>query len=146
MKDERKPKPRVPTLAILVCTVLLGASLFADDEKKARGKFEEVQVFGSDSSQVYLRVELETSYGWLWQKTQGRAYTTSDKDGKHRLKVDKLCLTLIAHDTTTQCAEGKDEIIIKEKKRGIGIKKKLAQISAWTEGPALGPEKLEMKP
>jgi hypothetical protein len=131
----------------LTTFVIVAAMLWAaDGEEKSKGSFAEIQTFGNDSVQVYLHVELETNYGWLYQKSQAKAFTTSDKEGRHRVKVDKLCLTLIAHDSTTQCVEGDEMIIVKEKKKGVGVKKKFARIIAWTEGPALGPETMEMKP
>lgn len=124
----------------------MSALLFAADDEKAKGSFGEIQTFGHDSLQIYLHVELETNYGWLYQKSKAKAYTTSDKEGKHRVKVDKLCLTLIAHDSTTECTVGDEMIIVKEKKKGVGVKKKFARVIAWTEGPNLGPETMEMKP
>lgn len=148
MKPESRDLKLETKLILLLSAVAIAVSLViaADDEQKSKGSFEEIQTFGNDSLQVYLHVELETSYGWLYQKSRGKAYTTSDKEGKHRVKVDKLCLTLIAHDSTTQCVEGDELIIVKEKKKGVGVKKKFARVVAWTEGPSLGPETMEMKP
>lgn len=99
-----------------------------------------------DSTRVYLHVTAETSYGWFWQRSTGRAYTTSDVKGKQRVKVDKLCLTLMAHDTTTQCVEQADSIVVTEKKRGIAIPRRTVRLSAITEGPVLGPETMEIRP
>ncbi len=136
-------------LSAVCAAAALVASLSAQEHEPNRihadSTGQQVMVI-EDSVKAYLHVFVETSYGWFWQRSTGRAFTTSDKEGKLRTKVDKLCLTLVAHDSITQCVENADSIVVQEKKRGPGIKKRTAHVAAWTEGPNLGPEKMEMKP
>jgi len=94
----------------------------------------------------WLHVEVETSYGWFWQRSTGVAYTTAGKDSKQRIKVGKLCLRLVAHDTTTQCLENADSITVFESKKGVGIKKCTAYVTAWTESPKLDTLRVQMAP
>jgi len=94
----------------------------------------------------WLHVEVETSYGWFWQKSTGIAYTTTGRDSKQLVKVGKLCVRLAAHDTTVKCLENADSVVLFEQKKGVGIKKCTAYVTAWTENPKLDTLRTEMAP
>lgn len=94
----------------------------------------------------WLHVEVETSYGWFWQKSTGIAYITTSRDSKQFVKVGKLCVRIIAHDTTTKCLENADSVVVIEKRKGIAIPKRTAFVTAWTENPVLDTLRVEMKP
>lgn len=94
----------------------------------------------------WLHVEVETSYGWFWQKSTGRAFVTAGRKSAERIKVGKLCIQLVAHDTTRFCLEHADSITVFEKKRGVGISKREAFVTAWTFEPALEPTTVSLKP
>ncbi|HEY3295614.1 MAG TPA: hypothetical protein VGL38_09245 [bacterium] len=94
----------------------------------------------------WLHVEVETSYGWFWQKSTGIAYTTAGRDSKQRVKVGKLCVRLAAHDTTVKCLENADSVVVFEQKKGVGIHKLTAFVSAWTENPKLDTLRVQMNP
>lgn len=133
----------------LVCAIIAQVVPLTGQEQQSNGVHVDstlIRVITEDSASAFLHVFVETSYGWFWQSSTGKAYTTADKEGKQRIRVDKLCLTLVAHDSITKCVEHADSIVVKSKKRGPGIKKRIARVTAWSEGPALGPESMEMKP
>jgi len=94
----------------------------------------------------WLHVEVETSYGWFWQKSTGIAYTTAGRDSRQRVKVGKLCVRLAAHDTTTKCVENADSVVVFEQKKGVGIHKLTAFVTAWTEDPKLDTLRVQMNP
>ncbi len=96
--------------------------------------------------QPWLHVEVETSYGWFWQKSKGRAWVTAGKQDTTPMNVGSLCIRLAAHDTTLKCDSNTNEISLQEKKRGIQIKKHTAIVSAWAENPALDTVTVSMEP
>ena len=100
----------------------------------------------ADTSRAWLKLEIETSYGWFWQTSVGKAYVLADPDHPRPFKAGKLCGRLIAHDTTVTCLEKADTLIITEKKKGIFIGKREAFFSAWSESPNLKIERVSMKP
>jgi len=95
---------------------------------------------------AWLHVEVETNWAWFWQKSQGRAWVTAGQKDTMRINVGKLCLRLAAHDTTQKCEYGASEITLKEKKRGVQIRKRAATVSAWSEFPALDTMTVKMEP
>jgi hypothetical protein len=99
-----------------------------------------------DTARVWLKVEVETSYGWFWQTSVGHVQVLSDPDHPHRIPAGKLCARLIAHDTTVTCLENADSLVIIEKKRGIFIGKREARLSAWAENPAIKETSVSLKP
>ena len=94
----------------------------------------------------WLHVEVETSYGWFWQKSKGHAWVTEGKQDTTPVKVANLCIRLAAHDTTLKCEPNTDEIMIQEKKRGVQIKKHTAIVTAWAENPNLDSVTVKMEP
>lgn len=94
----------------------------------------------------WLHVEVETSYGWFWQKSRGRAWVTAGKQDTMPVSVGNLCIRLAAHDTTIKCEANTNEISLQEKKKGIQIKKRIAVVSAWAESPALDTVTVRMEP
>jgi hypothetical protein len=100
----------------------------------------------ADTSRAWLKLEIETSYGWFWQKSVGHAYLLTDPEHPRPLKAGKLCARLVAHDTTVVCHENADTLIITEHKKGIFIGKREAFLSAWCENPNVKIERVNMKP
>jgi hypothetical protein len=94
----------------------------------------------------WLHVEVETSYGWFWQKSKGIAYVTASKDSKQLIKAGRLCVRLMAHDTTIKRVDKADSIVVIEKKWGIAIPKRTAYVAAWTEDPVMDTLRVEMAP
>ena len=94
----------------------------------------------------WLHVEVETSWGWFWQKSKGRAWVTYDRQDTLPFQVGKLCIQLTAHGTTQKCLYGAHEITIEEKKHGVQIAKKTAIVSAWTDLPVLDTMMVKMEP
>jgi len=90
-----------------------------------------------DSTTAWLRVEVETSWGWFWQKSTGRVFVMADRESPRRVKVGRLCISLEAHKITEDCAENADSLVVFEKKRGVGIPKRTAVVTAWAESPDL---------
>jgi hypothetical protein len=99
-----------------------------------------------DTARVWLKVEVETSYGWFWQTTVGRVCVLANPDYPHRIPAGKLCARLIAHDSTVTCIENADSLVIIEKKRGIFIGKREARLSAWAEHPTIKETSVSLKP
>lgn len=95
---------------------------------------------------AWLHVEVETNWAWFWQKTKGRAWVTEEKLDSVLVEVGKLCIRLIAHDTTQKCEYGMREITVQERKRGVQIAKRTAIVSAWAEFPALDTVTVKMEP
>jgi hypothetical protein len=114
--------------------------LYADEVKK------DSLVADTTTTLPWLHVEVETSWGWFWQKSSGKAYTYASKDSKQRVKVGNLCIKLEAHETHQFCEVNADSIVITEKKRGIAIPKRTAIVTAWAENPKLGPSTASLEP
>jgi hypothetical protein len=129
-------------LALLAGSALLCAQPAASNPAPATSQ----NVAVDSASNLWLHVDVETNYGWFWQKSTGRAYVTEGKDGKKRHAVGKLCLQLVAHDSTVQCLSGADSILVTEKKKGLGIHKRTAYVTAWTENPALDTTRVQITP
>jgi hypothetical protein len=127
------------TAIVFIAAVSL-LSLFAPAMRAEESKAAE-----SDTS-AYLHVEVETSYGWFWQKSIGRAYVTAGRDSKQKINVGKLCVKLEAHDSHENCLMQVDSMGVSEKKRGIAIPKRTAKVTAWCEDPKLGPITVTMEP
>jgi hypothetical protein len=141
--DKRQTTIRRAAWTAGLAVMLFAVALIAGGQQ---GNQLWTEAIHTDSTRVYLHVAVETSYGWFWQRSTGRAYTTTDAAGKQRVKVKELCLALVAHDSTTQCAEQADSVVVTEKKRGIAIPRRTARVSAISRGPNLGPETMEMRP
>lgn len=99
-----------------------------------------------DSTQAWLRVEVETSWGWFWQKSTGRVYVMVDKQSRQRMKAGKLCARLEAHDITEKYVDNADSLVVIEKKRGLGIPKRTAVVTAWAESPNLEEVSVALEP
>jgi hypothetical protein len=95
---------------------------------------------------AWLHVEVETNWGWFWQKSTGRAFTTSSKDAKDRVKVGLLCIKLEAHKTDEKCLQNADSIGISEKVNGIGVVKMTAKVIAWAEHPHIEADSVSLNP
>ena len=119
---------------------ILNLPLYADEVKK------DSLVADTTTALPWLHVEVETSWGWFWQKSSGKAYTYASKDSKQRVKVGNLCIKLEAHETHQFCEVNADSIVITEKKRGIAIPKRTAIVTAWAENPKLGPSTASLEP
>ncbi|MDD5088948.1 MAG: hypothetical protein PHI18_09155 [bacterium] len=100
----------------------------------------------ADSTTAWLRVEVETSWGWFWQKSTGRAYVMADRDSPRRVKAGKLCISLEAHKITEKCVDNADSLVVFEKKRGVGIPKRTAVVTAWAESPDLDEVSASLEP
>jgi hypothetical protein len=100
----------------------------------------------SVAATAWLHVEVETSWGWFWQKSKGLAYVIKEKNSQQRVKVGKLCLRLEAHGWHEECHDNADSIVVIEKKRGVAIPKRIARVTAWTENPKLGPTTTSLEP
>lgn len=111
-----------------------------------------VQQTSSDSAldttavRPWLHVEVETNWGWFWQKSTGRAYTTAGKDLNQRVKVGLLCIKLEAHKSDEKCLQNADSIQITEKVNGIGVEKKTAKVIAWAEHPHIEADSVSLNP
>jgi len=95
---------------------------------------------------AWLRVEVETSWGWFWQKSTATAYVMENRITRRRLKAGKLCLRLEAHDITENCVENADSLVVTERKRGIAIPKRTAVATAWAENPDLEETSVALEP
>lgn len=130
-------------LAVLLCAANWNGTVRAQPVAETAAPTAAI----TDSAALpWLHVEVETSYGWFWQKSTGRAYVTTGRKSAERVKVGKLCIQLVAHDTTRFCFEQADSITVFEKKRGVGISKREAFVTAWTFEPALEPTTVSLKP
>jgi hypothetical protein len=107
-----------------------------------------IESASSDTTAVraWLHVEVETNWGWFWQKSTGRAFTTSSKDAKDRVKVGLLCIKLEAHKSDEKCLQNADSIGISEKVNGIGVEKKTAKVIAWAEHPHIEADSVSLNP
>jgi hypothetical protein len=132
-------------LSLLIMLTILAASAVAQ-EKAQTAVSDSVSSDTTAKPLPWLHVEVETSYGWFWQKSTGIAYTTVSRDSKQLVKVGKLCVQLVAHDTTTKCIENADSVVIFEKKSGVAIPKKIAYVAAWTEDPKLDTLRVHLAP
>jgi hypothetical protein len=95
---------------------------------------------------LWLSLEVETSWGWFWQKTTGKAFVTVGKNSPVRHPVGKLYVRLVAHDSTQKVLANADSIVIFEKKKGLGIPRRTAYLTAWTEDPALDTTRVHIAP
>ncbi|MBU0509018.1 hypothetical protein KKH27_09315 [bacterium] len=95
---------------------------------------------------AWLRVEVETSWGWFWQKSTGRAYVMVDKKSQQRLKAGTLHVRLEAHNITEKHMDNADSVVVFEKKRGLGIPKRIAVVTAWAENPDLEETSVALEP
>ncbi|MFZ5432429.1 MAG: hypothetical protein ACOZB3_01525 [Calditrichota bacterium] len=96
--------------------------------------------------QAWLRVEVETSWGWFWQKSTGRAYVTVDKKTQARTKAGTLHIRLEAHNINEKTVTDADSISISERKRGLGIPKRVAVVTAWAENPDIEETTVALEP
>ncbi|MCB9357488.1 MAG: hypothetical protein H6505_02855 [Calditrichaeota bacterium] len=101
---------------------------------------------GASGNVPWLHVEVETKYGWIYQKSVGRAWTTVSRDDTTRVNVGKLCLKLEAHGTHESCWADTSYIELQDMKRRLAAKKKKAVVTAWAEDPAIERTKVEMMP
>jgi hypothetical protein len=131
---------------IALCLIGGAALLSAQPPAAAQTPTTSQSVAVDTASHLWLHVDVETNYGWFWQKSTGRAYVTEDKEGKVPHSVGKLCLRLVAHDSTEQCVSGMDSIRIFEKKKGLGIHKRTAYVTAWAESPRLDTTRVQITP
>jgi hypothetical protein len=95
---------------------------------------------------TWLHVEVETNWGWFWQKSTGLAYTTHGRNGPKRVPVGMLCIQLRSHKVTKQCMPDTDSIRVSETVRGLGVPKTTAWVKAWTQNPELGPDSVSLNP
>ncbi len=100
----------------------------------------------STGAGAWLHVDVETSYGWFWQKSVGRAYLTKTRESKERVKAAKLCVRLVAHDSTEKCVTGQDSLVVVEHKKGMGIPKRVARVAAWTINPTRDTTRVQLAP
>jgi hypothetical protein len=136
-------------LILTLMAVLLTLSLWSLNAKPLSGDQTEktTMAIATDSaSNLWLHVEVETSWGWFWQKSKGLAYVTVGKNGPQRHAVGKLCVQLQAHDTQDKCLTDADSLVITESRKGLGIPKRTAYVTAWTEAPALDTTRVEIRP
>lgn len=141
------PYRRFLAAALIVIAVACGARMCNSSyAQPVAGHDVQIAAIADTAALPWLHVEVETSYGWLWQKSTGRAYVTAGRKNAERVKVGKLCIQLVAHDTTRFCLEQADSITVFERKRGLGISKREAVVTAWTFAPSLEPTTVSLKP
>lgn len=129
---------------LILAALLLAALSFAQNDGETVTTEQPLTM--PDATTAWLRVEVETSWGWFWQKSTGRAYVMADKDSPRRVKAGKLCVSLEAHKITEKCAENADSVVVFEKKRGVGIPKRTAVVTAWAESPDLEEVSVALEP
>ena len=99
-----------------------------------------------DRSATHLRVEVETKYAWIYQKSVARVLATVSKDDTTRVNVGELCLQLDCYGQHKICETDTSYLEVSEIKRRIGVSKKTAYVKAWTNDAALDTVRVEMKP
>jgi len=137
---------RLKILFAVALALLLAAAIAGSQQHKETTTLAVAADADTVRPLPWLHVEVETSYGWFWQKSTGIAYTTAGRDSKQLVKVGKLCVRLAAHDTTLKCEENADSVVIFEHKKGVAIKKCTAYVTAWTESPKLDTLRVQMAP
>ncbi|MBK6911846.1 MAG: hypothetical protein IPH10_13115 [bacterium] len=126
---------KIALLAMLMATTL-AAQTPASPPADASG----------DRSATHLRVEVETKYAWIYQKSVARVWATVSKDDTTRVNVGELCLQLDCYGQHKICETDTSYLEVSEIKRRIGVSKKTAYVKAWTNDAALDTVRVEMKP
>jgi hypothetical protein len=86
---------------------------------------------------VWLNVRVETSTSSQGQHSWASAWTSSDREGRDRVSVEKLRLVLDAHGRQEKECASCDYLRVDEWHDGPEVVK--ARASAWSEGPKIGP-------
>lgn len=94
----------------------------------------------------HLRVEVETNYAWIYQKSIARVWATVSKDDTTRVNVGELCLELDGYEQHKVCESDTSYLELSDIKRRIATKKKTAYVKAWSNDPAIDTVRVEMKP
>ncbi|MBK6765349.1 MAG: hypothetical protein IPG71_03230 [bacterium] len=94
----------------------------------------------------HLRVEVETKYAWIYQKSIARVWATASKDDTTRVNVGELCLQLDCYGQHKVCESDTSYLELTEIKRRVATKKKTAYVKAWSNETASDTVRVEMKP
>jgi hypothetical protein len=94
----------------------------------------------------WLHVTVETNYGWFYQESIGKAWTTRTRVSEERVKVGSLCLSLTAHNEIEKCLPDTSYIEVRDIKRRIATRKKTATATAWAENPAIDRTSVSLDP
>lgn len=127
--------------AIAIAAMMLLAQTAVEAPARA-----ETPVNGGRSEAKHLRVEVETKYAWIYQKSIARVWATASKDDTTRVNVGELCLQLDCYGMHRLCETDTSYLEVTEIKRRLGVSKKTAFVKAWSNDPAMDTVRVEMKP
>jgi len=128
--------------SVLAMMLALGVCVFAEDSTSPTSTAEA----RGERSARHLRVEVETKYAWIYQKSVARVWATVSQDDTTRVPVGELCLQLDCYGQHKVCETDTSYLELTEIKRRLGVSKKTAYVKAWTNDPAMDTVRVEMKP
>jgi hypothetical protein len=137
--DERSPDSSAPTGQTTRRLVLKGALALGVGAVVAAslpGRHLSVRAAHGEGA-VWLNIRVETSTSSQGQHSWASAWTSSDREGRDRVPVEKLRLVLDAHRSQEKECAHCDYLRIDEWHDGAEVAK--ARASAWSEGPTIGP-------
>ncbi len=127
------PVGRVTRRRVLTGALALGAGAVAASLAEPR-----LSNRPADGQQtVWLNIRVETSTSSQGQHSWASAWTSTDREGRDRVPVDKLRLVLDGHGRQEKECARCDYLRVDEWHDGPEIVK--AHASAWSEGPTIGP-------